>query len=273
MKLGLQDILDNYQTMIDDIDINAFDDGDKENKQKIISKLCVVAREFSSYLHYIKQEVDWNIPPNPEWFDHFCDQHFQFSNHRNAYWLERGVYSSLVLFPTANVLELCCGDGYNAYHFYSNLCNNIYAIDFDKTAHDHATTHFNGLSNLTFKLGDIRYDIPDDNFDVVIWDAAIEHFTEDEIFSIMNTIKDRLGSGILTGHTIKELDSGVVQLHQHEREFISKEDLAQFFVPYFKNVLVFETIHPERHNYYFYASDSIIPFSSKWNNGLMISGD
>ena len=36
-------------------------------------------------------------------------------------------------------------------------------------------------NNIEFILGDIRNDIPEGPFDNVIWDAAIEHFTEEEI--------------------------------------------------------------------------------------------
>ena len=78
---------------------------------------------------------------------------------------------------------------------------------------------------------------------------------------------------VLSGHTIKENDTGQKQLSHHEREFTSKKDLAQFFEPYFKNVLVFETIHPDRHNYYFYASDYSLPFGTDWKNGHWVYGD
>jgi len=276
--IKIETMVDHYLTMISDISTDSFFEGDKGTKQKIISELCRAVRAFSSNMHYVKEQIDWKMSDgdqilDPEWYDHFCDQHYKFTSNGSSYWLERGVFNNLVLFPSANVLELCCGDGYNAYHFYSKMCKNIYSIDRDKSAHDHAVLNFGHVENITFILGDIIYDLPDDKFDVVIWDAAIEHFTEDEIFLLMNSIKEKLGDGILTGHTIKERDDGSSQLDEHEREFTSKEDLAQFFVPFFKNVLVFETIHPERHNYYFYASDSPIPFGEGWRGSLRISKD
>jgi hypothetical protein len=45
-------------------------------------------------------------------------------------------------------------------------------------------------------------------------------------------------------------------------------DLKRFFTPHFKNVTVFETIFPERHNLYFWVSDGIIPFSDEWEHWL-----
>ena len=249
------------------IESNDFDFGDKKVKQRIISELCSVMSKYTSTAYQAKMDIDW-AHPNPEWFDHKCDQHFQFSAKRSSHWVERGVFGGMILHPTSNVLELCSGDGFNAYHFYSNRCNSIYCIDFDKDAHKHAVENYGKLPNVTFVLGDIRTDIPEKKFDAIIWDTAIEHFTEEEIFSIMKTIKGGMNEGaVLSGHTIKENDTGHKQLSQHEREFTSKEDLAQFFEPYFKNVLVFETIHPDRHNYYFYASDYSLPFDVDWENG------
>ena len=107
--------------------------------------------------------------------------------------------------------------------------------------------------------------MPEGLFEIIILDAAIEHFTEEEIDDLMKNIKVRLKEGgILSGYTIVENISGVKALSHHEREFKSKEDLKSFFEPHFKNVKVFETIYPSRHNLYFYASDSILPFDNNW---------
>ena len=163
-------------------------------------------------------------------------------------------------------MELCCGDGFNAYHFYSTIAKSIIAVDFDKDAIPHAKK-YNQAKNVVFKLCDIRTEMPEGIFDNVIWDAAIEHFTENEIDEIMKNIKTRLKpGGILTGYTIVELETGEKSLSHHEREFKSKEDLKSFFVPHFKNVKVFETIYPSRHNLYFYASESILPFDKEWEH-------
>lgn len=96
------------------------------------------------------------------------------------------------------------------------------------------------------------------------WDAAIEHFTEQEIGDIMTNIKAVLiHEGVMAGYTIKKDDHARGPLHHlHEYEFESKEDLARFFTPWFQNVQVFETNFPARTNYYFFASDGKLPFDS-----------
>lgn len=106
----------------------------------------------------------------------------------------------------------------------------------------------------------------DKTYDNIVWDAAIEHFTPEEIKKLMKDIKSRLNEkGILSGYTIVERADGK-SLEQHEYEFKSKEDLMRFLTPWFKNVKVFETLYPDRHNLYFYASDDVLPFSSEWQN-------
>jgi SAM-dependent methyltransferase len=206
-------------------------------------------------------------PPQPEWFDHYCDQFYLFRKTQNPLWVERGTFGLLAIEEGANVLELCCGDGYNSFHFYSIRANKVVSVDFDKDAIPHAKK-YNQAKNVEFSLCDIRYNMPDGVFDTVVWDAAIEHFTEDEIANIMSNIKTRLkpNIGILSGYTIVESPTGQKSLSHHEREFRSKEDLKSFFTPHFNNVKVFETIYPSRHNLYFFASDGVLPFDKNWEH-------
>jgi cyclopropane fatty-acyl-phospholipid synthase-like methyltransferase len=167
--------------------------------------------------------------------------------------------------PNSRVLDLCCGDGFNSYHFYSLRASSVTAIDFDREAIRWAKRNYKA-QNLTFKFGDIRTDIPSGQFDNIIWDAAVEHFTEVEIVSIMEKIKSVLSpDGTLSGYTIIEPLNGGKHLHQHEYEFHSKEDLGRFLKPYFKNVHIFETVFPSRTNLYFYATNNSLPFSQTSN--------
>ena len=177
--------------------------------------------------------------------------------------VERGVFGSLALHG-GNVLELCCGDGFNAKHFYSLRSRQVLACDFDPGAIAHAR-RTNAAPNVTYVVADIRKDIPDDIFENVAWDGAIEHFTPDEIALILVSIKQRLRpTGILSGYTIVERPTGK-SLHHYEYEFKSKEDLATVLRPHFARVTVFETIYPDRHNLYSWASDGPVPFDPDWS--------
>ena len=228
-------------------------------------------RAISSFTHYLQFLIEWGRAPNPEWFDHFLDQHYSWKKTGVAFPWERGIFSLLAMEQNASVLELCCGDGFNAHHFYANRAANIIALDMDPEAIKSARRNFK-QAHVKYIVGDIRRDIPTGSFDNVIWDAAIEHFTEVEIGTIMLSIKQRLkNSGVLSGYTIVEKPDGLSH-HEHEYEFHSKEDLLRFLTPHFKNVRVFETIYPSRHNLYFFASDEkILPFDPKWKSQLTVS--
>jgi SAM-dependent methyltransferase len=221
-------------------------------------------RALASGAHHFQFLVEWGVD-NPEYFDHFLDQFYAWRKSRNSLPWERGVYSGFALQATTvdgkkpTVLDLCCGDGFLSYHFYSLVAESVVSVDFDPNAIRFANRN-NKAPNASFILGDIRTDIPTGVFDNIIWDAAIEHFTETETQSLMATIKSRLATdGILSGYTILEGEGGAHHLHQHEYEFHDKEDLARFLTPHFANVQVFETTFPNRTNLYFYATDAKLP--------------
>jgi SAM-dependent methyltransferase len=211
-------------------------------------------RKASAFTYFLQFAAQWGIKPRPEWFDHYLDQHWQWSARNNSLWVERGVFSRLLMKPSARVLEICCGDGFNARHFYSSQAASIIALDFDGLAIPHAK-RYNSAPNITYLQHDIRNGLPPGPFDNIVWDAAIEHFTESEINKLMAEIVERLGAaGILSGYTLTERADGRKSNDLHEYEFKDKEDLRRFFTPHFPNVKVWETFYPTRHNLYFAAS-------------------
>jgi len=224
---------------------------------------CRIAASWASGAHKRLMAVQWGIPAHPEHFDHNIDLFYAWLSTRNSLWLERGVFGSLAL-KGGSLLELSCGDGFNAKNFYSLRSKQVVACDFDPKAIGTANRK-NNAPNVKFVLADIRSDMPQGSFDNIVWDAAIEHFTEEEIDKILNDIKSRLTEhGVLSGYTIVEKQDGTKSLSEHEYEFKSKEDLMRFFTPHFRNVKVFETLYPSRHNLYFWASNGHLPFSSAW---------
>src|SRR6202040_1119993 len=97
---------------------------------------------------------------------------------------------------------------FNTRHFYSTRARSIVALDFDEDAIPHAK-RYNSAPNITFIKQDIREGLPPGPFDNIVWDAAIEHFTETEIDQIMRELVQRLGSdGILSGYTLTEAADG-----------------------------------------------------------------
>lgn len=241
----------------------------KKMAEAIFGLEARLAAKWAESAHKRLMYSQWCIQPSPEWFDHQIDVYYLLQKNRNSIWCERGVFGGLAL-KGGSLLELSCGDGFNAKNFYSLRSKKVVACDFDPQAIATAKKK-NKADNVEFALADIRHQMPDGIFENIVWDAAIEHFTPEEIFTIMKSIKSRLTSdGILSGYTIVEKSNGEKQLHQHEYEFSGKADLARFLEPYFKNIKIFETIHPVRHNLYFWASDSTLPFDDKWEYSLHV---
>jgi len=238
--------------------------------EKLSQLECSISFWWVSNAHRRLFLIQWFIPPTPEHFDHRIDLYYQWLASRNPLWVERGVFNSLAL-RGGEVLELCCGDGFYTRNFYSVRAKKIIACDFDKKAIMTAIRE-NSAENIEYILCDIRYDMPTGKFDNIIMDAALEHFTKDEMKNILENIKMRLSDcGIFSGYTIVEKQSGQKSLEHHEYEFKSKEDLLEVLKPYFNNIIVFETIYPERHNLYFWASDGLIPFKEGWENMISFS--
>src|SRR5260370_10288062 len=149
----------------------------------LLKGLNFLIRKLSAFTHFAQYAVQWGFAPRPEWFDHYLDQHWQWSSKNNSLWVERGVFSRLVMKPNSKMLEICCGDGFNARHFYSSRAASIIALDFGKAAIPHAK-RYNSAPNITSILTDIRDGLPEGQFHNIVWDAAIEHFTETNIDAI-----------------------------------------------------------------------------------------
>ena len=133
---------------------------------------------------------------------------------------------------------------------------------------------FHKRPNVTYQVMDIREEFPTGKFETVIWDGAIEHFTESEIDSIMKKMRSVMTPGAkLVGYTVAE-SADAPQLPTHETHFQGIVHLGGLLKRYFKNVRVFERLHPTllppRHNLFFYASDSNLPFDEGWEHGLRL---
>jgi SAM-dependent methyltransferase len=221
-------------------------------------------RQLSRSSHKLQLKVEWAFN-TPEYFEHQIDLNYLWHETQSAYPMERGVFSSYAMKndfpPTGNTLDLCCGDGFYSYYFYSKRSASVTAIDFDEKAIKFARKNYGRDKNIKFIEGDVRTQIPDGPYDNIVWDAAIAHFTRDEILHLISRIKEVLRpSGILSGYTILEETLNGKSIPQLEFEFRKKKDLEAFLAPYFKNVKVFSTIYSERENLYFYASDVDLPF-------------
>jgi SAM-dependent methyltransferase len=233
----------------------------------VVDRLAEFTRILARVAHGARFTCDWEIEPLPEFTDHYINQYYLWPEGKRAFWLEGAVMSALAMKRGGRYLELCCGGGFYADMFYASLAAEIVAVDFDPRAIEMARRH-HARDNVRYEIADIREGLPAGTFDGVIWDGAIEHFSTLEIDVIVKEIVRRLvPGGLLSGYTVAASRQGL-QHPDHEQEFEDMDDLVARLKPYFKNVLVFESIHPTitpaRHNLFFFASDGVLPFDPAW---------
>jgi SAM-dependent methyltransferase len=216
-------------------------------------------RRLSAATHRFQYKVEGFLSPSAEWFDHEIDVHWQWPALGHASFLERGVLSALAIRPGAEVLELCCGDGFSAARFYAGRARRIVALDTNEQALDHARRR-HSRANLEFRLGDVRDELPAGPFDNVIWDSAIHHFTLAEAAAVLAAAHRSLrGGGVLSGYTMIEPGED----YEYSRiDFADPGDLLALLGREFAHVAVVETSEAQRRNLYFFASDvrSALPF-------------
>lgn len=218
-------------------------------------------RSLVKFTHRVQFLIEWGTSPTAHWFDHNLDLYYRWHETRNPQGWERGVFSLLAMRQGARVLDVCCGDGFYANYFYSVRAGAVVAFDIDQEAIRSARRNFSA-PNVKYVVADAIAEMPQGQFDNIVWESAIEYFTGDEIHQVMRSIKSRLAEGgILSGHAViqQERNSG------QKLAFKNRADFLSFLQPHFSRIRIFETIYPARHNIYFYAGEGDLPFDEKWN--------
>jgi 2-polyprenyl-3-methyl-5-hydroxy-6-metoxy-1,4-benzoquinol methylase len=196
----------------------------------------------------------WQPGRIPEWFDHRANLYRTLTD-RRMYWCERGVYTREVIPKGGSVLDLCSGDGFYPFVFYIDQAARVDAVDWDASAIKHARRHYAHPAITFTQMDVIRSELPPGPFDVVAWNAAIEHFSLEQIAAILRKIAGVLKhDGVLSGYTILTDAPGAHQDHQHE--FRDANELSTTLRYVFPHVATLETEYPDRLNIYFRASHS-----------------
>lgn len=223
-------------------------------------------RAASAVLHHFQYKVEGFLAPSAEWFDHEIDVEWQWVARQRSMFLERGVLNTLVIRPGSEILEICCGDGFNAHRFYAERGARVLAVDHNQAALRHAR-RFHARPNVEYRHCDVRSEFPAGPFDNVIWDAAMNHFVEPEVAVILASVHRELNSdGVLSGYTVIESHDDYAYTRMR---FTGPEDLADLLGREFAHVAVLETPDRLRRNLYFFASDvaESLPFAGAVRNG------
>lgn len=217
-------------------------------------------RALTSLSHHFQYKVEGFLRPSAEWFDHEMDVYWQWVAKERSTFLERGVLNTLAMAPGAEILELCCGDGFNAHRFYAGRGSRVLAVDYNAGALRHAR-RYHSRANVEYRQCDLRAGLPQGPFDNVVWDSAIHHFSEAEATGILRAAQAQLRpGGVLSGYTVIEPHA---EYAYARTRFSSPEELAQLLKGVFAHVAVVETPDALRRNLYFFASQEreALPFA------------
>lgn len=224
----------------------------------LVQAINKILRRLAAAGHGLQFWLQWRVAAHqPGWFDHFINQYRWYETRDPSAW-DRGVLGLLGMKSGCRVLDLCCGDGFYPYHFYVHRAARIVAIDYDSTAISFARRHFRA-PNLEFQAGDIRTDLPGEEFDNVTWDAGIDYFSVPDTRKIFLEIKQRLTPGGLLSGVAPQWPKDFQGHADQKNEFSTVQDLGGLLREHFRNVAVLELPGMQRTTMYFYASDGPLP--------------
>lgn len=244
--------------------------------------------KITSFFFYLLMKMDWGKIPTTEWMDHDQDTYYQFNENGSFLHFERGViprlyasnflikeeeFKNLKLEKKINILDLCSGDSYISQKFFYDLSDTIVSLDLDPAAlargkkrikhnkYMNTKHHFFQFDVEKNKILDfLRYNKLDIKFDVVLFNAAIEHFKEDQLDFIFTSFKEVMKEkSFLSTYTIVEDENNQKYLpDHHEMFFSSKKHLENVVSKYFKFTKSHHSLVNDRCNIYCIASDQEI---------------
>lgn len=184
-----------------------------------------------------KFRLDWEfskIPPH--FYDHRMGMaEFAFSERTyGCYSYYRGFYSSEVIRANDSLLDIGCGDGFFTKRFLSTKSKHVDGIDIEPSAIECAKRN-NSAENIKYHILDaVAVDFPQKNYDVIVWDGAIGHFSPNTLDTVLAKIANTLSKdGVFVGSESLGREGS-----DHLTQFDSLDDLGNLFLKYFRYVEV-----------------------------------
>jgi 2-polyprenyl-3-methyl-5-hydroxy-6-metoxy-1,4-benzoquinol methylase len=194
-----------------------------------------------------------------EWFDHRINLHRWTIDPTRLSWVERGVYPRELMGPDSRVLDLCCGDGFYPHHFFASTAAHVDAVDFTAAAIAHARRHYRHPAVAYHVLDVVADPFPGASYDVVTWDAAIEHFDDQAVRAVLAKVVAVLKpGGVLSGSTpLVDRAAGPADPENpfHDHDYHSPEEMEALLSEFFAHVATMVTDDGHRRTIYFRASD------------------
>jgi 2-polyprenyl-3-methyl-5-hydroxy-6-metoxy-1,4-benzoquinol methylase len=254
----------------------------------IIQFLAIFSSKTTAFFYFILMKMDWGKIPRTEWMDHDQDTFYQFNESGSFFHFERGIipriylsnflisneeFSNLKLEKKINILDLCSGDSYISQKFFYDLSDTIVSLDLDPAAiargkkrikhnkYMNTKHYFYKCDVEKIKISELlRNNKLDIKFDVILFNAAIEHFKEEQLDFIFKSFKEVMKekSFVSTYTIVEDIDDQKYLPDHHEMFFSSKKHLENVVSKYFKFTKSHHSLVNDRCNIYCIASDQEI---------------
>lgn len=144
----------------------------------------------------------------------------------------RAFLTAEIIRPGATVLDIGCGDGSLTKRFYAPRASHVDAIDIEESAIAYATK-FNAAPNIEYRrLDAVAELLPRSQYDVIVFDGAVGHFSREGAIEVLRKIATVLGpTGIFCGS-----ESLGAEGHDHLQYFMDVGDLRAILAPAFRYV-------------------------------------
>jgi len=168
---------------------------------------------------------------NEDWYDHRL--HLLTDQAWSPFWTMSADHVMRKIPSDGKFLNLCAGDCFYDYHYYSKQASEVWCIDRNQTS-NYIANRVHKKENMKIILSDIfNYQYPEKYFDTICIRGAIEHFNDKQMEDIINIVKHALkDNGWFVGDTPKATHDCV----HHIKEFENEEELKQFMLKYFRIV-------------------------------------
>lgn len=251
----------------------------------VLEFIAATFLKITVFFYFVLKGMDWGKIPRTEWMDHDQDTFFQYNYNGSFFHFERGLiprmlvskiffqkkdFDNLSIERNINILDLCSGDSYISQKFFFDSSNKVVSIDLDQNALQRGKARLKREKFLNQNHSFLQCDIEKEdlqdflkknninfNFDLVLFNAAIEHFKPEQLDYIFNSTKKVMKvKSIFFTYTIVEDENKQNYLPEHHEMFFKgSKNLSEVLGKYFTNRKTYENLVNKRHNIYCVASN------------------
>lgn len=211
----------------------------KSDQQRIE---MIVGEYFAAIGQYVNKlagelllKSQWGYK-EPEWFDHrlhLLDPDKWFTD----FWAASADNVIGVLPLRGKLLNLCSGDGFYDYYFYSKRADEIISVELSEEPLNHAKRLHSAANIKYLQESVLTFEPSESYFDVVMIRGAIEHFSRQAQHLIMKKALMALKpGGWFCGDTPARRYDNSKHLSHHEYEWADEKEMKQELGHYFQHI-------------------------------------